>query len=193
MNLKPLALTTLALLLSPLPALAQTDHSMHGGAAMTGTMPSPAALSALSGRAFDRAYLSMMVAHHQGAVDMARAVQGRVKDAQVKAWVAAVIRDQSKEIAAMTAWLGPLGGLDTARRDQMAGHMKSMVTPLKTAANPDRAFVQGMRPHHASALEMASLALQKSGDSRILKLSRDIVTAQAGEMYAFQVWLLRQK
>ncbi|PTA69268.1 DUF305 domain-containing protein [Deinococcus arcticus] len=192
MTFKPLALTTLALLLSPLPAQAQADHSMHGAAPAT-AKAAPAGLATLSGRAFDRAYLSMMIAHHQGAVDMARAVQGRVKDAQVKAWVAAVIRDQSREISVMTGWLSGLGGVDTARRDQMAGHMKGMVAPLKTAANPDRAFVQGMRPHHASALEMASLALQNSGDSRILKLSRDIITGQAAELYAFQVWLLRQK
>ena len=91
----------------------------------------------------------------------------------------------------MTAWLKPLGGMDAKMRDLMAGDMKGMVTPLKSAKNPDRAFVQGMLPHHASALDMANLAMQKSSDSRVLKLSRDIIKAQADEMYAFKLWLAR--
>lgn len=182
-----------ALTLAATPAFAQMDHSAHGAAApMSHAGNDMGGLAGLSGPAFDRAYLSMMVAHHQGAVDMARAVQGRVKDPQVNTWVANVIRDQTREIKDMTAWLKGLGGVQTDRRDMMTGSMKGMVTPLKTAKNPDQAFVQGMLPHHASALDMANLALQKSRDPRVLKLSRDIIKAQADEMYAFRQWLLQR-
>ncbi|GMA14692.1 DUF305 domain-containing protein [Deinococcus metallilatus] len=198
MKSKSLLLSTLtALTLAATPALAQMDHSMHGQPATTAApvtqgMNDMGGLAGLSGKAFDRAYLSMMIAHHQGAVDMARAVQGRVKDTQVKSWVANVIRDQTREINDMTAWLKPLGGMNTGMRDMMASGMKGMVTPLKTAKNPDVAFVEGMLPHHASALDMASLALQRSNDPRVLKLSRDIIQAQADEMYAYRQWLARR-
>ncbi|EYB67245.1 hypothetical protein DEIPH_ctg046orf0047 [Deinococcus phoenicis] len=198
MKSKSLLLSTLtALTLAATPALAQMDHSMHGTPASSTTsmshgMNDMGGLAGLSGKAFDRAYLSMMIAHHQGAVDMARAVQGRVKDAQVKTWVANVIRDQTREISDMSTWLKPLGGVNTGMRDMMASGMKGMVTPLKTAKNPDVAFVQGMLPHHASALDMANLALQKSSDPRVLKLSRDIIKAQADEMYTYRQWLARR-
>ena len=170
--------------LTGLSALAQMDHGAH-----TAATQKPGALSQLTGKAFDRAYLSMMVAHHQGAIDMSKAVQGRLKDARVKAWAAAVVREQNREINDMNAWLKTLGGTDIKMQAVMASDMKGMVAPLKTARNPDQAFVQGMLPHHASALDMANLALQKSSDARVLKLSRDIIKAQADEMYAFKRWL----
>jgi len=196
MTLKTFLIPLTALTLTSMPAVAQMDHSMHGMPASTSAsaphaMTDMDALAPLSGKAFDRAYLSMMIGHHQGAIEMARAVQGRVKDAQVKTWVANVIRDQTSEIRDMTAWLKPLGGLDTKMQAMMATGMKGMVTPLKAAKDPDRAFVQGMLLHHASALDMANLALQKSSDARVLKLSRDIIKAQADEMYAFKLWLAR--
>lgn len=185
MTLKPL----LALLcLSATPALAQMDHAMPPAARTSQETPMTD-LAPLNGPAFDRAYLSMMIAHHQGALDMARAVQGRVKDPQVKTWVADILRDQTREMAEMQAWLQPLGGVDRAMADHMAGSMHDMLAPLRTAPDPDRAFVQGMLPHHASALDMAALALRQSHDPRVWRLSRDIIVAQAGEMYAFQAWL----
>ena len=92
----------------------------------------------------------------------------------------------------MTSWLKTLGGVQATMRDQMAGEMRGMSAPLRRAPNPDRAFVEGMIPHHASALTMANLALQKSNDDRVLKLSRDVVRAQADEMYTFKRWLAKR-
>lgn len=190
MNANILRLSFTALTLTGAPALAQMNHDMS---TMSTSTPAPTQnagdLSRLSGAAFDRAYLSMMVAHHQGAIDMSKAVQSRLKDAQVKTWASAIIRDQAREISAMNSWLKTLGGTDTKLQGLMASTMKDMVAPLKTAKNADQAFVQGMLPHHASAVEMASLALQKSRDARVLKLSRDIIKAQADEMYVFKQWL----
>ncbi|GGR92556.1 DUF305 domain-containing protein [Deinococcus sedimenti] len=179
----------LAASLSVSPALAQMDHSGHAMTGVAGT--SGPNLIAMSGKAFDRAYLSMMIAHHQGALDMARAAQPRLKDAKVKAWAAAVIKDQTREITQMNTWLKALGGVDGAARMHMQGMMAGMIAPMKTAADADRAFVQGMLPHHQGALEMAGGALQRSSDARVLKLSRDIVRAQAEEMYQYRLWLLR--
>ena len=179
-----------ALALSTPLVLAQTGHGSHAATTTKAATAAPD-LTKLSGRAFDRAYLSMMIGHHEGAVDMSRAVLGRVKDAQVKKWASAVIADQTREINTMTSWLKELGGLHEGARDAMTADMKGMVAPLKSARNADVAFVKGMVPHHASALDMANLALQRSSDLRVLKLSRDIIKAQADEMFAFRTWLAR--
>lgn len=187
MTTKSMMTTLSALTLLSASALAQMSHGTHAT-----TQNDASGLAKLSGKAFDRAYLTMMIAHHQGAVDMARAVQGRVKDAQVKTWAAAVIRDQAREISAMNTWLKPLGGIDAKMQSAIATHMGSMLAPLKSAKAADMAFVQGMLPHHASALDMANLALQKSNDVRVLKLSRDIIKAQADEMFAYRQWLAQR-
>lgn len=146
-------------------------------------------LGGLSGRAFDRAFLSMMVPHHQGAVEMSRWVLPRAKNAQVRAWANAIIAAQQREIAQMNEWLKPLGGSDKGSAEMMAGDMAGMMTALRGGRDPDRAFVQGMIPHHASAIEMALLAIQRSSDPRIIKLARDILVSQSEEIYQFRNWL----
>ena len=150
-----------------------------------------ASLEKLSGKAFDRAFLSMMIPHHQAALDMAKAVLPVSKDAQVKTWAGNIVKAQQAEIITMTALLKPLGGSDP-RMTAMMDPMKSMGMMVKSAKNPDAAFVQGMLPHHSSAIDMAKVALQRSSSPRVLSLAQGIVLAQAKEMYDFRTWLLKR-
>ena len=152
---------------------------------------STASLEKLSGKAFDRAFLSMMIPHHQAALDMAKAVLPVNKDAQVKTWAGNIIKSQQAEITTMTALLKPLGGSDP-KMAAMMDPMKGMGQMVKSAKNPDMAFVQGMLPHHSSAIDMAKVALQRSSDPKVLSIAQDIVLAQAKEMYDFRTWLLKQ-
>ena len=122
---------------------------------------------------------------------MAQAVLPVSKDAKVKTWASAIIKSQQAEIETMTALLRPLGSSDP-RMAAMMDPMKGMGQMVKTAKNPDVAFVQGMLPHHSSAIDMANVALQRSSDPKVLKIAQDIVLAQAREMYSFRTWLLRQ-
>jgi uncharacterized protein (DUF305 family) len=182
----------LTLCLTPL-AHAQTSMpGMHHGASTHhGTTPN-GGLDTLKGKAFDRAFLSMMIVHHQGALDMSRAVLGSVRDPQVKKWTAEIIRVQQKELGVMNTWLKTLGGVDRGAQTSMHTEMKSMMTALKANKDRDRALVEGMLPHHASAVDMASLALRKSSDARVLGLARDIIRTQADEMYAYRQWLIKR-
>jgi uncharacterized protein (DUF305 family) len=156
---------------------------------MTSAMNS---LTKLTGRSFDRAFLSMMVPHHMAAVAMSKAVLPVSQDEQVKGWANAIITSQQEEITTMNALLRPYGGPNITLRALMQKSMGGMAGMVKVAKDPDLAFVQGMLPHHSSAIDMAKLALGKSTDAQVLKLSRDIVVAQAGEMYDFQIWLSRR-
>jgi len=149
-------------------------------------------LGKLSGKAFDRAFLSMMIPHHQAAIDMARAVQPLSKDTTVQKWAGAIITAQESEIAQMNTLLKGYGGSDTKMASMMMGGMKGMGAKVKASKTPDQTFVQDMIGHHASAIDMAKMALQKSSNTSVLKLARDIATAQAGEMYDFQTWLLKR-
>ena len=54
----------------------------------------------------DRDFASMMVAHHQGAVDMARVQLQHGKDPELKKMAQKVIDDQTKEIKELQDWLG---------------------------------------------------------------------------------------
>ena len=123
---------------------------------------------------------------------MSKTVLNNVKDAQVRKWTADIIGVQQKEIGQMKTWLKTLGGVDRNAQTGMTGEMNGMITALRASKDSDRGLVEGMLPHHASAIDMASLALQKSSDARVLGLARDIIRTQADEMYAYRQWLIKR-
>lgn len=61
-------------------------------------------LASLSGDDFDQAYLSMMIAHHEGAIDMAELAATNAKHAEIKTLSTQIIDAQAKEISNMQQW-----------------------------------------------------------------------------------------
>lgn len=79
-----------------------SDHSAMG---MMGEMTGVTErLKDLSGDAFDAAFLSSMIEHHQSAVDMAYPGMTNAKHDDVKRLTKAVVDAQSKEITTMKRW-----------------------------------------------------------------------------------------
>lgn len=78
-------------------------HTMHG-------MQSPAAIAALTsatGTAFDRMFIEMMSAHHQGAIGMAQAVLTAGVDPQIRELARNIAFEQAVEINRMREVLDP--------------------------------------------------------------------------------------
>ncbi|MFF3677580.1 DUF305 domain-containing protein [Streptomyces sp. NPDC002120] len=80
----------------------------HGGHDMSGVMPGEEMkqLESSSGKAFDTAFLTMMVKHHEGAVAMAKTEQSDGTYQPAKDMAGAIITSQSAEIARMNTLLG---------------------------------------------------------------------------------------
>jgi len=53
----------------------------------------------------DVAFVRGMIAHHQGAIEMAKVVLQYGKDDQPRKWANDIIREQQREISAMQEWL----------------------------------------------------------------------------------------
>lgn len=140
-------------------------------------------------KTIDRNFLTMMIPHHQSAVDMSQLILKTTKDPQVKTWANNIIRDQQSEIKQMQSLLKQYGGPVQGMDQQMNQMMGDMTTPITKAANKDVAFVQGMIPHHGMAIMMADHLLMQSKNPVMQKLGRDIITAQAQEIYEFQQYL----
>lgn len=171
------------------------DHSamfMSGMSSGSGIKTDMSGLENLKGKAFDRAFLSMMIPHHQMAVDMSRAVLPVSKDATVGRWAKAIIRAQTQEIGQMNALLNSYGGRDAAMANMSQKNMSEMAGMVRKARNPDVAFVQGMMSHHVAAIDMATRALESSSSPGVLMLAREIVRAQATEVHDFRVWLIKR-
>lgn len=81
------------------------DHSGHdmGPMDMPGmaTMDDLAALEGADGRNFERMFLTMMIEHHQGAIQMARTELSNGQNAAAKGLAQDIVRGQQGEIARM--------------------------------------------------------------------------------------------
>lgn len=90
--------------------MAGMDHSDMGGdsSSMPGMMSDDQLdeLKSSSGAGFDRMFLTMMLAHHEGAIEMAKAEQSDGENADAKALAVTIEKDQTAEIATMRTLLG---------------------------------------------------------------------------------------
>ncbi|MDI9954602.1 MULTISPECIES: DUF305 domain-containing protein [unclassified Rhodococcus (in: high G+C Gram-positive bacteria)] len=80
-------------------------HDMdHGDGMMSADQMD--ALTALSGTEFDRQWLTMMIEHHEGAIDMANTELADGENPEVRQMATDIVTAQQKEIADMQAALG---------------------------------------------------------------------------------------
>ncbi|MFF8275857.1 DUF305 domain-containing protein [Streptomyces lateritius] len=77
------------------------ESAGHNGHGMAGMMSEQdmKALAAAKGKAFDRKFTELMIAHHEGAVEMAEAERKNGRDETAKKLAHDVVRTQSAEVA----------------------------------------------------------------------------------------------
>jgi len=87
------------------------SHMMSDGTMMGGSMSMEsmmasmnASLQGKTGDAFDEEFLSEMIVHHQGAIDMAILAQTNAKRQEIKDLSNEIINAQETEIAQMKQW-----------------------------------------------------------------------------------------
>ncbi len=185
--------STFAATLAFAPAVTLAQHGgnsqhnlpMSGGHSMKMGRSGMHALSGLSSKAFDIAFLSQMIPHHQGAIDMSRDALPRLRNPQVKQHAQRIIADQTREIAQMTTLLQK--GYGVKPSPEQARLMKADMQPMMAVKTQgDRMFLQMMIPHHQGAIDMSRLALHKSGNAQVKRLAASIIKGQTAEIADFQ-------
>lgn len=88
-------------------------HASHGGDSgneMAGHMMEMSeALDGLTGPAFEKRFLELMIEHHQQAVDMSIYAEENAKHQEIKDLAASIITTQNSEIEVMERWLSAWG------------------------------------------------------------------------------------
>ncbi|HEX8598635.1 MAG TPA: DUF305 domain-containing protein [Chloroflexia bacterium] len=146
-------------------------------------------LSGMSGAEFEQHFLSMMIEHHQGAVEMAGLVEARTAHQELKTVARNIIADQQRETADMTNWLkqwynmAPMSGM-------MHGDMHGMSMSLENLRGDefDKAFLQMMHEHHRGAIAMSELVPTRATHSELKTLAQNIITSQEAEIQQFMQW-----
>jgi uncharacterized protein (DUF305 family) len=143
---------------------------------------------------YDLQFIDTMIAHHNGAVEMAKTVDSRTERAELKAFARKIIADQNKEIEQMKTWREKwFAGKPRAMNMEMPGMADSMKMDMSRLANAkdkefDLLFLDLMIPHHAGATEMAKEALAKAENTELKTLSGNIIKEQEAEIKQMEVW-----
>jgi len=143
---------------------------------------------------YDLQFIDTMTAHHSGALDMAKMVDGRTQNADLKKFAAQIIKEQEKEIAEMKDWREKwFKGAPRAINMEMPGMMDSMKMDMsKLSGAKDKAFdlmfIEMMTAHHTGAVSMAKEALTKSEKPEIKTLAGNIIKAQEAEIKMMNEW-----
>lgn len=143
---------------------------------------------------YDLQFIDTMTAHHKGAVDMAKMVEGKTQNPDIKKFAAQIIADQEKEISQMKDWREKwFAGKPAAMNMEMPGMMESMKMDMAKLTNAkdkdfDLAFIDMMTPHHVGAVTMAKEALQKCEKPEIKTLAGQIIKAQEAEIKMMGEW-----
>jgi len=168
-----------------------TNHNSANSLEMnhSGTKSAPNAAT----QPYDLQFLDTMIAHHEGAIQMAKPAATKAGNADLKTLAAKIVADQEREISEMKKWREQwFAGKPSALNMEMAGMMDSMkgmdMTKMNLASGAafDAEFVNQMTPHHQGAVIMAREALTKAEHAELKTLANQIIQAQEAEIRQMQ-------
>jgi len=133
-------------------------------------------------------YLTMMIPHHEEAIESARVLLAGTDRPEMRAFAQGIIDTQTREVDQMRAWLAAW----YPGRDTTVDYTPMMrdLTGLRGDAL-DRAFLQDMIPHHMAAVMMSQELLTRNlaVHPRLEPFARNIRDTQRAEIMQMHGWL----
>lgn len=134
---------------------------------------------------YDLRFIDGMIAHHMGAIEMAKDAQKNSRRPEIRNLANNIISAQVKEVTQLYAW--KKDWYNDTRKVELNQH--SMNVNLGSADEKyDLRFINAMITHHSGAVDMANDALTKSTRTEILDLANAIMSDQTKEIQQMQEW-----
>jgi uncharacterized protein (DUF305 family) len=155
--------------------------------------------AALKGDAFDEAYIADMLAHHEGAVNMAEQAAAVTAHDEIRTLAINIMQTQTTEMMEMRTWQKDWGYKVTTSGGHnshsgggmdMSGDMVEMQNTLQglTGETYDKEFLKQMILHHEQAVEMSRSAATNAKHQEIKDLASAVITAQTTEIEQMRQW-----
>ncbi|OSZ77122.1 hypothetical protein CAP36_11950 [Chitinophagaceae bacterium IBVUCB2] len=150
---------------------------------------------------FDYDFASMMIYHHQGAIDMSQVALSKGSDPLVKGWAQKIIDAQKAEISQFqqfTTGNKPVemkheGGEQHNEMHEIHEKTAKIMNSMTMTGNVDKDFVMMMKVHHEAAVEMAQNEVSHGKKYDMKKMAQKIIEDQNKEIKEFNDWLAKNK
>lgn len=141
----------------------------------------------------DQHFITGMIPHHEGAIEMARRALERSKRPEVLSLAQGIIAAQTKEIGDMRAWYADWFG-SAPPTAGMGMHMEGMegdadALAAVSDAEFDREFLSQMIVHHEMAVVMAQMLAASTARAEMRQLADAIITSQSQEIDMMRGWI----
>ncbi len=172
------------------------DHSQMDHSSMDHSQMDHSQMQSSPGAAdapYDLQFIDTMIAHHEGAVEMAKLGETHGSDEQLKKLAKAMAEAQEREITQMKRWRSdwfkdakPAINMDfPGMREGMNGMDMKKLGELK-GTDFDKEFINQMIPHHEGAIKMSEDLIGQTGNKaakpELKKLAETILKDQKDEI-----------
>lgn len=167
-----------------------SEHSKHMMDGMDAMMQRTKALKMTGDLDVD--FASMMIEHHQGAIDMSKVELEAGTDAEMKTMAQQIITAQQAEIATLRTFVQnhPVKAANQQpMHDNSMETMHNQMKSMSMSGKVDHDFAGMMMVHHQGAIAMAQEALTKGKHAEIKKMAQQMIADQQREIAVFQTWL----
>ena len=135
----------------------------------------------------DMQFTTMMIPHHEQAVEMADMILGKDGiDERVITLAEQIKAAQGPEIEQMESWLDdwgtPMGDMDGTDHGGMMSDSDIQALEDATGFEASRLFLQQMIVHHEGAIEMAQTEVDNGQNPDVISLAEDIIDSQTTEI-----------
>ncbi len=147
---------------------------------------------------FDHDFATMMIEHHQGAIDMSQMLLKSGKDEKLKDMTKKGIsmqKDGQKELRAFISkhkMESSKNGTDhnelMTAMDKMKAEMKSM----KMSGDMDKDFAMMMVMHHKSGIDMANHEVSHGKATELKQMAQKMIDEQTKETKELQDWVSKK-
>lgn len=159
---------------------------------------------------FDHDYATLMIYHHQGAVDISEMALSKATDAQVKTIAQTMITDHKSEIEELNKFLSSHDTTSAEhKKNTTAGHthkdgnhtelsenMNAMMEKMKGMSisnNADKDYVMLMITHHQNAVKVSEHELSHGHHGELKKMAKKMIADDKKEIAELQKWLSSMK
>jgi uncharacterized protein (DUF305 family) len=136
---------------------------------------------------YDAQFIDSMIAHHEGAIAMAKQALSEAERPEIKALAEAIVTAQTSEIAQLKQWRQAWYP-NLAETSGTGMDMGTMEIAADASTPFDQRFIAAMIPHHEGAIAMAKDAQQKAEHQEIKTLAQAVITAQEAEIAQMKQW-----